>query len=196
VDEGGVIHAIFYDRRLDPQNMLFDLFYTRSDDAGETWRPNERITTVSSDPRDARLAGLIGEYIGLDAWQGEVQMVWTDVRNGNQDVFSGRMSPTGIEDDIVSVPNRLRLHTPYPNPFNASVGVSFQSVEEASVKLDIVDILGRKTAILFDGICRTGVNRFVWDGTDMAGGEVASGTYFVRMSGPDGVQVEKAVLLR
>ncbi len=196
VDEGGVIHAIFYDRRLDPQNMLFDLFYTRSDDAGETWRPNERITTVSSDPRDARLAGLIGEYIGLDARGGEVQMVWTDVRNGNQDVFSGRMSPTGIEDDIVSVPDRLKLQMPYPNPFNASVGVSFQSAEEALVKLEIVDILGRKTAMLFDGVCQTGINRFVWDGTDMTGGEVASGTYFVRMSGPDGVQVEKAVLLR
>ncbi len=196
VDETGVIHAIFYDRRLDDQNMLFDLFYTKSEDAGETWLPNERITTVSSDPRDARLAGLIGEYIGLDAWQGEVQMVWTDVRNGNQDVFSGRMSPTGIEDDIVSVPNKLRLHTPYPNPFNASVGLSFQSVEEASVKLEIVDILGRKAATLFDGVCRTGINRFVWDGTDMAGGEVASGTYFVRMSTSDGVQVKKAVLLR
>ena len=196
VDETGVIHAIFYDRRLDSRNRLFDLYYTRSGDAGETWLPNERITTVSSNPGDARLAGLIGEYIGLDAWQGEVQMVWTDTRNGNQDVFSGRMSPTGIEDDVVSVPDRLRLQTPYPNPFNASVGVSFQSSEEASVKLEIVDILGRKTAMLFDGICRTGINRFVWDGTDMAGGEVASGTYFVRMSGPDGVQVKKAVLLR
>ena len=196
VDETGVIHAIFYDRRLDSQNMLFDLFYTKSDDAGETWLPNERITTVSSDPYDARLAGLIGEYIGLDAWQGEVQMVWTDTRNGNQDVFSGRMSPTGIEDDIVTIPDRLRLHMPHPNPFNASVSVTFESDQEAPVSLEVVDILGRKTATLFDGVCRTGVNRFVWDGTDMTGGEVASGTYFVRMSGLDGVQVEKAVLLR
>ncbi len=50
--------------------------------------------------------------------------------------------------------------------------------------------------MLFDGVCQTGINRFVWDGTDMTGGEVASGTYFVRMSGLDGVQVKKAVLLR
>jgi hypothetical protein len=196
VDETGVIHAIFYDRRLDPNNYLFDLYYTKSDDGGETWSPNERITNVSSSPGDAILAGLIGEYIGLDAWQGEVQMVWTDTRNGNQDVFSGRMSPTGIDDDIMIIPNRLRLHMPHPNPFNASVSVTFESDEEAQVSLEVVDILGRKAATLFDGVCRTGVNRFVWDGTDMAGGEVSSGTYFVRMSGPDGVQVEKAVLLR
>jgi len=197
VDESGVVHAVFYDRRLDAEhNWLFDVYYTRSEDAGENWLPNERITTVSSNPSDARLAGLIGEYIGLDAWQGEVQMVWTDTRNGNQDVFSGRMSATGIESDIAAVPDRLRLRTPHPNPFNASVTVAFQSDLETPVTLEIVDILGRRTATLFDGICRTGVNRFVWDGTDMTGGEVASGTYFVRMSGPDGVQVKKAVLLR
>lgn len=197
VDDAGVVHAVFYDRRLDAEhNWLFDVYYTRSEDAGETWSPNERITTVSSDPGEARLAGLIGEYIGLDAWQGEVHMVWTDTRNGHQDVFSGRMSATGIDDDIAAVPDRLRLQTPYPNPFNASVVVAFQSDQEAPVKLEVVDILGRKTALLFDGICGAGINRFVWDGTDMAGGEVASGTYFVRMSTPDGVQVKKAVLLR
>ena len=197
VDESGVVHAIFYDRRLDAErNWLFDVYYTRSEDAGETWSPNERITTVSSNPGDARLAGLIGEYIGLSAWQGEVQMVWTDTRNGNQDVFSGRMSATGIEGDIITVPDRLKLRVPHPNPFNASVTVVFQSDEEAPVSLEIVDLLGRKTAMLFNGICRPGINRFVWDGTDMTGGEVSSGTYFVRMSTPDGVQVKKAVLLR
>jgi hypothetical protein len=95
VDETGVIHAIFYDRRLDLNNWLFDLYYTKSTDAGDTWSVNERITTVSSNPSDARLAGLIGEYIGLSAWEGEVQMVWTDTRNGNQDVFSARLSSTG-----------------------------------------------------------------------------------------------------
>lgn len=95
VDDSGIIHAIFYDRRLDQNNWLFDLFYTKSSDGGVTWSPNERITTVSSSPGDARLAGLIGEYIGLSAWGGEVQMVWTDTRNGNQDVFSARLPSVG-----------------------------------------------------------------------------------------------------
>jgi hypothetical protein len=95
VDDGGVVHAIFYDRRLDQNNWLFDVYYTKSEDAGQTWMPNERITTVSSNPSDAILAGLLGEYIGLSAWEGEVQMVWTDTRNGNQDVFSARLSSTG-----------------------------------------------------------------------------------------------------
>ncbi len=196
VDENGAIHAIFYDRRLDTNNFLFDLFYTRSDDGGETWSPNERITSVSSSPGDARLGGLIGEYIGLDARQGQVQMVWTDTRNGNQDVFSGRITPTGVSDGNRSIPDKFRLASPYPNPFNSSMAVSFFSAEESPVTLEIVDILGRKQATIFEGVCGTGLSRYTWDGTDTAGKPAASGVYFIRLSGPDRSLTKKAVLLR
>lgn len=197
VDEGGVIHAIFYDRRLDDNNWLFDLFYTRSEDAGQTWSTNERITDVSSDPSQARLAGLIGEYIGLSATQGEVQMVWTDTRNGNQDVYSGHISPsTSVYNDRAITPTGLSLKAPYPNPFNASVSISFYSVEETVVKLEIVDILGRTVAGLYDGHSTIGLNRFKWDGTARDGVEAASGVYFAKLSNSNGIQVKKTVMLR
>ncbi|MEE9554148.1 MAG: T9SS type A sorting domain-containing protein [candidate division Zixibacteria bacterium] len=196
VDEGGVIHAIFYDRRLDDENLLFDLFYTRSDDAGQTWSENERITDVSSDPSNARLAGLIGEYIGLSATQGEVQMVWTDTRNGNQDVYSGHMSPTAVDSDRPIAPTDLSLKAPYPNPFNASVSISFYSTEARVVNLEIIDILGRTVAGLHNGICGVGMNRFTWDGTDRDGHESASGVYFAKLSDSNGIQVKRAVMLR
>lgn len=191
VDESGVIHAIFYDRRLDPANYFFNLYYTKSEDGGETWSDNERISNVSSSPGDAILAGLIGEYIGLSAWQGEVAMVWTDTRTGNQDVFSARLSSTSATDDNVELPERLKLAPPYPNPFNSSAVISFYSSEETTVTLDVVDILGRTTSQLFDGVCREGVSRFTWQGEG-----ASSGVYFVRLRGQGTVQTQKAILLR
>ena len=96
VDENGAIHVIFYDRRNDPNNLAFDLYITHSYDGGQTWTPNERITWVSSMPIGGR-AGLIGEYIGLSVRHGRTLAVWTDTRNGHQDVFAG------IPDSLVAV---------------------------------------------------------------------------------------------
>jgi hypothetical protein len=197
VDNAGVVHAIFYDRRLDEQNYLFDLFYTKSEDGGDSWSPNERITTVSSNPSEAILAGLIGEYIGLSAWQGEVQMVWTDTRNGNQDVYSGRMeAQTGIADGDQPLPRGISLKSPYPNPFNSSVTVSFYAAGRSDVRLDIVDILGRRVTTLFDGESRAGLNRFTWDGVSVSGKDASSGIYFARLTNGEEMQVKRAILLR
>ena len=196
VDDAGVIHVIFYDRRLDSNNLLFDVFYTRSEDGGDTWTPNERITSVSSDPGQAITAGLIGEYIGLSAWMGEIQMVWTDTRNGNQDVYSGRMNMTGVAEKDPVLPENLRLASPYPNPFNSSVTVSFFASSESRVELEVVDLLGRKVADIFKGISRVGENSYRWNGLDRYGNEVSSGVYFMRLSGKDRIQTRKAVLLR
>ncbi len=108
----GAIIVVFLDRRLDPGNLLMDLYMTTSTDGGVTWSMNERITTVSSDPTagsksgdwqaDApgirrkvdtpaimvEKAGLIGEYIGVTASSiDDIHPVWTDTRLGDQDVF-------------------------------------------------------------------------------------------------------------
>ncbi|MCP4583860.1 MAG: exo-alpha-sialidase [candidate division Zixibacteria bacterium] len=94
IDNDGAIHVCFLDRRDDPGNMLYNVYYTKSVDGGLTWEANQRVSTVSSDPGQAALAGLLGEYIGISVWNGEVQMVWTDIRNLNQDVYSARITPS------------------------------------------------------------------------------------------------------
>ncbi len=113
VNQDGVIVMIFYDQRQDPGHYLFDVFAAYSFDGGETFTTNHRITEVSSSPDDLKkssipgeaadvegmfrgdgtyafyspMAGKIAEYIGVSAYHDYVVAVWTDTRNGDQDVF-------------------------------------------------------------------------------------------------------------
>lgn len=138
VNPDGVVSVAFYDRRLDPNNLNFDLWITHSFDGGATWTPNQRVSNVSSSPFDAAgripaptervdldhpivlsdpQAGLIGEYIGLTSTRLRATTVFTDTRNGNQDVFAANMP--------------LRLFPPRPgNPPDQSItndpNVSFE----------------------------------------------------------------------
>jgi hypothetical protein len=128
VDRNGTISVIFYDRRNDPANLLMDVYLTQSTNGGITWTPNQRVTTVSSDPTAGQLkAGLLGEYIGLTSIDGCVHPVWTDTRLGNQDVFTSRMNCIRYGDvngdgvinvaDIVYLINYLFKSGSPPNPY-------------------------------------------------------------------------------
>jgi hypothetical protein len=46
----GTVGISFYDRRYDPDHLLYDLSYTQSADGGATWSANQRVSDVSSDP--------------------------------------------------------------------------------------------------------------------------------------------------
>ena len=96
-NQDGTLVSIFYDQRLDTiGHYEFDLFAAYSFDGGETFTTNHRISSVSSSPSDTKRetvdkypsrAGKIAEYSGVTAFHDHVNAVWTDTRNGNQDVF-------------------------------------------------------------------------------------------------------------
>ncbi len=119
VNEDGILTAIWFDRRLSPTNLEYDLYMSHSFDAGATWLPSRRISEVSSDPTFAKkrfdddfyatydfplppadpgkaplapTAGLIGEYTGLSVHEDQVQVIWTDIRNSNQDSYTARLT--------------------------------------------------------------------------------------------------------
>jgi hypothetical protein len=130
VDRNGAINVVFYDRRNDPANLLMDVYLTQSTDGGVTWTANKRVTTVSSDPTAGLIkAGLLGEYIGLTAFDGCVHPVWTDTRLGNQDVFTARINCIPYGDvngdgnidlgDVVYLINYLWKSGPPPDPYEA-----------------------------------------------------------------------------
>jgi hypothetical protein len=81
------------------------------------------------------------------------------------------------------VPNMgaARLLPNVPNPFNPSTELRFELDMSGSVELNIYDARGHLVRSLVAGDFTAGSHGVIWDGTDRAGRQVASGVYQVRM---------------
>ena len=59
------------------------MYYTPSEDNGETWLQNSRITDYPTNPNKAFPRGaIIGDYNDIKAVVDDVYMIWTDGRLG------------------------------------------------------------------------------------------------------------------
>jgi hypothetical protein len=75
----GTVSAFWLDRRLDPNNVNYDAFYTNTGD-GMTFLPNVRVSTATSSMcRNC----FIGDYNNLAATSDGVYAVWGDLRTGS-----------------------------------------------------------------------------------------------------------------
>jgi aminopeptidase N len=105
---------------------------------------------------------------------------------------------TSIDDDEEPIlPNRVKLHSPYPNPFNGSVNISF-SIEGSpqNLTINIFDIMGRKVKTLTNDIYETGYYVLTWDGRGDDGNDLSSGAYFALLRTGDFSQSKKISYLR
>ena len=93
VAPNGTVHAMWGDMRDDPNEARFHIYYTRSEDGGETWgfeipdlditAGDTRVTDFGSNPNRGFPGGrFIGDYFSLQATDEDAYMVWSDTRLG------------------------------------------------------------------------------------------------------------------
>ncbi len=80
----GLLSMAWRDKRLDPNNVNIDTFYTNTPD-GATFLPNVRVSSVAS-PNTPGF--FLGDYQGLAVTADGIFPVWTDTRSGDEDVFT------------------------------------------------------------------------------------------------------------
>ncbi len=83
VDPDGNVHAVWYDRRHDPENRLMDVYHAVSTDGGVTWSET-KVTEIASDGdlgHHQNGSPFIGDYIGLDTASGVAYIMWADTRH-------------------------------------------------------------------------------------------------------------------
>lgn len=114
-------------------------------------------------------------------------------------LLSGTATSAG--SGMSQTPERFSLMQNYPNPFNPSTEIIYGVPEMASVRITVVDVLGREVSTLADGPAGAGSHTVSWNGLDASGQRVGSGVYFclIRALGQTGKefsQTRKMVLVR
>lgn len=104
-------------------------------------------------------------------------------------VDAGEPTVTGLSDEGAEFSNSFALMQNFPNPFNPITNISFTIPAELHIKFEIFDITGRKIKSLLNKPLQAGTHTYTLDGSDMA-----SGTYFYRISG-DGLLMQKKMIL-
>lgn len=97
VDANGNLTVIWYDSRRAPSQPKIDVFGSTSTDGGKTFTANFRITDTSFNPNDGaftdatgNLDYYLGDQISVASDGHTAFAVWTDTRNGSQDIYLGR----------------------------------------------------------------------------------------------------------
>jgi hypothetical protein len=96
-----------------------------------------------------------------------------------------------------STPAATALAGAQPNPFNPKTRVHFTSASEQRLRLEILDVAGRRVGLLADESFPAGAHARDWDGRDDAGRALPAGLYLVRLSGDAGqLDTGKLTLLK
>jgi hypothetical protein len=111
-----------------------------------------------------------------------------------------RYAPTGnpgLGPQPPIVPPALQVHPAAPNPFRSGTEFRFALPARQPVRLDLLDVGGRRVAILLPGApMAAGEHVAPWDGRDSSGRPVAAGIYFYRFQAGSKVQTGKVLRLR
>ena len=84
----------------------------------------------------------------------------------------------------------------FPNPFNASIQITYRLATSGPVRLEIYNVLGQPVKTLVEEFQTVGSYQIHWDARDQRGAAVATGVYFTRLLYPGGVQVRRLLYLK
>jgi hypothetical protein len=120
VSPDGAVHVMWGDMRDDPHQTRYHIYYTRSEDQGETFgfvneeldlrAGDTRVTDFASNPNYAFPRGLfLGDYFSITATEEDVHMAWADSRLGefgpiNQKIAVARQASVPSPEIFISPP--------------------------------------------------------------------------------------------
>src|SRR5437588_3019 len=109
----GALIVAWYDRRDDPANKLTNVYVTESYDGGLSFLPVAmRVTSRPTDPTLDCFG--TGSYMGLAAANGTAHPVWSDTRNGINQIFTAAVSESALGSVLLRSSNVFSGALTYP----------------------------------------------------------------------------------
>ncbi len=146
--------------------------------------------------------GSLGPDSGVPADGGQVRFTWRDdarttvsfyrirqIRKSGADRIS---NPIKVgHNEVVEPPKLAVLEGSFPNPFNPTTSIRYSLVEGQDISVSVWDLSGQLVGLLWSGFQEAG------DYTvSFSADALPSGTYFVRLQSPEGVQSHPILLMK
>ncbi len=101
-----------------------------------------------------------------------------------------------VANEPATPATEFTLDLAVPNPFTSATTFTLRTPTPLRVTISVYDVLGRRVALLYNGQIVAGSETITWDGTDDAGRELSTGSYFVRASDGEHTAVRRITRLR
>ncbi len=112
----------------------------------------------------------------------------------NLQVMSGLDTSAPIPPE--GVPYSYRIVSAYPNPFNPSTSIKYETAAAGNVEWSIYNIAGQLVRHEELTVAAAGAHTFVWNGANTGGRSVPTGLYFAQMKAGGHSATRKLLLLR
>jgi hypothetical protein len=110
---------------------------------------------------------------------------------GASNILDSLAKTTDVKTDNAVLPRSCSLEQNFPNPFNPSTEIRYSIVGGRTVRLTIVDVLGRDIVTLVDRYQTNGTYSVRFDGS-----RFASGVYYYRLEAGEYHVVKKFILMK
>ena len=151
------------------------------------------LAFVRVDIRGYSKQSLVFATSGADTTSGaELTLTGYDISGTNILITHINTSTERLQE----LPTSATLEGNYPNPFTPATHIPYVLSGDATVRLDITDLLGRSVTTLVDTWQAARSYTVTWDGTTDSGARAPGGVYICRLVANGRMQTRRLTLMR
>ena len=173
-----------------PGSDLSALYYSYSNDQGDTWSVNEKLSD-SFDPHVGYpQQQKMGDYIDMISDSLGAHLAWANTLNGEEDVYYSHIIPpiTGIEN---RQGNNYYSLSCYPNPASTQTMIRYQIPDADFIKLGIYNVYGQEITTLVNKKQTAGIYNVTFSANMLT-----AGYYFCRLTAGTNTVTTRLVVMK